>query len=234
MAGGQFDALLEGWRSTYDDSAYIYYFNRVTGAVQWTRPEATATDDISDSGMPSEHGPAASSASTNASDALPENWESTHNDSGHLYYFNRVTRVVQWTRPEATATDDISDSGMPSEHGPAASSASANVSYTTMGRDHGEPRGRRRREGALGNVPSCGCDCVRARYPPPRNGHTIRCHCPFCGHRRSDGGQGCYRRTVGDPTKGEMWICRYCYSQCWAWLISGIVLDEESVARGET
>ena len=47
MAGRQFDALPEGWESTHDDLGQIYYFNRVTRAVQWARPDAYAMDGSS-------------------------------------------------------------------------------------------------------------------------------------------------------------------------------------------
>ena len=107
MAGN--DALPEGWGSTQDNLGQRYYFNRITREVRWTRPEPTEADALSDTSMPLVLGPADSAASTY--DALPDGWESTHDNLGRQYYFNRATRQVQWVIPEVTVSDEFSETG---------------------------------------------------------------------------------------------------------------------------
>ena len=182
----------------------------------------SAHEGISESGNGSVLGPASSSASTHAAGVLPEGWERAHDDFGRPYYFNRVARLVQWTIPEDTATDDFSDVGTASAYGPAGSAASTDVPNTAV---DGGYRQRRVRRTPQVDAPPCGCNCQteRARFLGPRNRRTIRCKCPFCGHRPGDQGQGCHRRTIGDPTNG-VWLCRECGSHCLALLI----LEEQS------
>ena len=147
---------------------------------------------------------------------LPEGWESTVDNEGQVYYFNRATSEVQWNRPEGPIPDELSESGMASVRGRANSVVSTNAS------DNG------------GDVPVCGCSCQtdRARQLGPRiqNRHAARCRCPFCGHRSSSGGQGCHRRIRCDPLEGALCVCRDCARHCLAILI----LEEQNDAGGRT
>ena len=177
-------ALPDGWASTQDNLGQRYYFNRTTREVRWTRPEIVEVDAMSESSMASVRNPADSVASTH--EGLPDGWESTHDNLGQQYYFNRGTRQVQWVMPEATASDAFSESGVPSTPDFVESAVVTDASTTarTVARDG--PRGRRRRARQLG----------------PRGRHTVRCRCPFCGHRPGNGGHGCPRRIPGSGAGG--------------------------------
>ena len=150
-------------------------------------------------------------------------WQSsTPDDEGNIYYFNRQTEEVQWERPvgipgEAMSEADSSLSG-------AAPSAVSTAASRTDPRACRAPRGRRRREATATAAPVCGCECatLSARHLGPRNEHIVRCRCPYCGHRPSDRGQGCHRRTAMEHAHGELWICRHCAGYC-----LGIILRAE-------
>ena len=133
--------------------------------------------------------------------------------------------------PLELMADGASDSAIPLTGRSAGSSMSTNASGPEfVGDGLRAPRGRRRLEGALAGVPTCSCMCrrLRARDLGPRNRHTVRCRCPFCGHRSSDGGQGCHRRIDGLLSDGSLWICRDCGAHCLALLI----VEEQIAAHG--
>ena len=133
--------------------------------------------------------------------------------------------------PSLGMSDGVSAPGIPSVHGPAGSAATGAADPSLLKGSPYVPRGKRRREGRA-EVVVCGCMCrnVRARELGPRNRLAVRCSCPFCGHRASDGGQGCHRRTVGDPTGGSLWICRDCSAHCLTLLVS----EEQTAAHGRS
>jgi len=121
------DALPEAWIETKDQSSgKVYYYNQTTGESAWERPcnvkeadqqevesivekEATSSAAEEDSNVLDEVQPAVDpqidegkeNEQENTVDMLPEGWiELTDEGSGKVYYFNELSGVTQWDRPE--------------------------------------------------------------------------------------------------------------------------------------
>ena len=214
-AGMPFEHLPEGWESTVDSHGRVYYFNRDTQAVRWTRPVVVAPAE------PSED--------------LPDGWEGTVDNLGQVYYYNIYTQEVRWTRPDVEAPAEPSESGVASWRDRANSTVSTEASDCPLRNRGSEPprsrrRHRRRRDGLLAGPGLCGCNCQadHSRDLGPQH-RTLRCRCPFCGHPLASSGHGCHRRVRADSSSGALVVCRDCSSHC----LTVLIMAEQHAAGGD-
>ena len=111
------DAALdrEGWEAHDDGEGNIYYWNRNTQESTWVRPmlkilqaksvlrafQSTSANDTNTDDNTQADADAETGDDADKEPPLPENWEIHHDESGYVFYWNRVTEESQWTRPEA-------------------------------------------------------------------------------------------------------------------------------------
>lgn len=92
-------ATAASWVECYDDQGNAYYYNAITGATQWDRPEGmVVTPSVSTSTVSS----SVSFGDGQVIVATEQEWTPLADEQGNTYYYNAQTGETRWDDPYAT------------------------------------------------------------------------------------------------------------------------------------